>query len=98
MILALSPSWAYVVATVSALAYLVLAVWSTRLGRSPSRGLFALAWLLHALTLAEGLFGQPPRFGFAPAMSMTAWLVLGVIAIENELLPQLRSGSSLAGT
>lgn len=97
MILALSPTWAYVVATVSALAYLVLAVWSTRLGRRPSRGLFALAWLLHALTLAEGLFGQPPRFGFAPALSMTAWLVLGVIAIENELLPQLRSGSSLAG-
>jgi len=97
MILALSPAWAYVIATAAALAYLLLAVWSTRLGKAPSRALFVLAWLLHALSLAEGLFGQPPRFGFAPALSMTIWLMLAVIAVENELLPQLGSGSPLAG-
>ena len=97
MILALSPAASYLVATVSALAYLLLALWSLRLGKGASRGLFGLAWLLHALSLAEGLFGQPPRFGFAPALSMTIWLVLAVIAIENELLPHLRSGFTLAG-
>lgn len=97
MILAVSPAWAYVVATVSALAYLLLALWSPRMGPGLSRAVFSLAWLLHAVSLAEGLFGQPPRFGFAPALSMTVWLALAVIAIENELLPNLRSGSTLAG-
>ena len=67
------------------------------MGPGLSRVVFSLAWLLHAVSLAEGLFGQPPRFGFAPALSMTVWLALAVIAIENELLPNLRSGSTLAG-
>ena len=97
MILSVSPAWAYLVATASALAYLLLALWSARMGARLSRGVFALAWLLHAVSLAEGLFGQPPRFGFAPALSMTVWLALAVIAIENELLPNLRSGFTLAG-
>jgi ABC-type uncharacterized transport system permease subunit len=97
MILAVSPTWAYLVATASALAYLLLALRSAGMGVRLSRGVFALAWLLHALSLAEGLFGQPPRFGFAPALSMTVWLALAVIAIENELLPNLRSGFTLAG-
>ena len=97
MILALSPAWSYIIVTASALAYLLLALWSTRLGKNFSRLFFLLAWLLHAVSLADGLFGQPPRFGFAPALSMTIWLVLAVIAIENELLPNLRSGFTLAG-
>jgi ABC-type uncharacterized transport system permease subunit len=97
MILALSPAWSYAIATASALAYLLLALWSARLGKHLGRFLFLMAWGLHALSLADGLFGQPPRFGFAPALSMTIWLVLAVIAIENELLPNLRSGFTLAG-
>jgi ABC-type uncharacterized transport system permease subunit len=67
------------------------------MGRAWSRALLVVALLLHALTLAEGLLGQPPRFGFAPALSMTVWLVLGVTAIENQLLPKLRARWTLAG-
>jgi hypothetical protein len=34
---------------------------------------FWLAWVLHALhPCAEGLWGDPPRFGFAPALSVTS--------------------------
>jgi hypothetical protein len=36
------------------------------------------------------LFGDTPRFGFAPALSVTAWLVLTVYAVEQELYPQLQ--------
>lgn len=83
------------IAGAAALAYALLALLGGRIGRTAGGALFVLAWLLHALSLAEGLFGEPPRFGFAPALSMTVWLVLGVAAIENQLLPRLRAGHAL---
>lgn len=97
MILALSPAWVGSLAAASAIAYALLAALGLRLGSTRSRVMFALAWLLHALSLIEGLFGQPPRFGFAPALSMTVWLVLAVAAIENRLIPRLNTGIPLAG-
>ncbi len=93
----MSPAWVGAIAAASALAYTILALWGQRLGTATSRALFLLAWLLHALSLAEGLFGQPARFGFAPALSMTVWLVLAVAAIENRLIPRLNTGATLAG-
>ena len=58
--------------------------------------LFA-GWILHVLMLAEGLLGELPRFGFAPALSTTVWLVLAVYAVESRLLPQLQAQWALAG-
>lgn len=58
--------------------------------------LFA-GWVLHGLMLAEGLLGEPPRFGFAPALSTTVWLVLAVYAVESRLIPQLQAPLALAG-
>jgi len=55
------------------------------------------AWVLHALVLANGLLGEPPLFGFAPALSITAWLVLTVYAIESHHFPQMRARWALAG-
>lgn len=97
MILALSAWWGIGVAAAAALAYAVLALASRRLGVGAIRGVMLAAWLLHALALAEGLLGQPPRFGFAPALSMTVWLVLSVYAIESRLFPQLQAHWALAG-
>ena len=97
MILALSAWWGFAVAAGAAVAYAVLALASPRLGSATLRGLLLAAWLLHALTLADGLLGDPPRFGFAPALSMTVWLVLTVYAIERRLFPQLRPHWALAG-
>jgi ABC-type uncharacterized transport system permease subunit len=54
------------------------------------------AWLLHGMVLAWGLLGDEPRFGFAPAVSMTAWLVLTVYAVERQMFPQLRARWALA--
>ena len=49
----------------------------------------ALAWLLQGTLLAWGLLGEPPHFGFAPALSVTAWLVAAVYAVESLIYPQL---------
>jgi ABC-type uncharacterized transport system permease subunit len=81
----------------AALAYAILALAAPRLSETGTRTVLFMAWLLHALTLAEGLVGEPPRFGFAPALSMTVWLVLSVYAIESRLFPQLRARWALAG-
>lgn len=96
MILAFSNGWGVAAAGGAAAAYAVLALVTARRGAGSMRGLLPAAWLLHALALAEGLLGQPPRFGFAPALSMTVWLVLTVYAIESRLYPQLKAHWALA--
>ena len=97
MILTLSAGWGLATAIGAALAYAVLALATPRLSPGSTRSVLFLAWLLHALTLANGLLGQPPRFGFAPALSMTVWLVLSVYAVESRLYPQLQARWALAG-
>ena len=64
--------------------------------RAARLGMFA-AWLCHAavLALGFGLGGDPAHFGFGPAMSMTAWLVLGIYGVETWVYPQLPTRWSL---
>ena len=97
MILAFNDGWGLVAAAGAAIAYAVLALATPRLGEGALRSLLLAAWLLHALTLVEALLGTPPRFGFAPAISMTVWLVLTVYAVERRLFPQLHAHWALAG-
>jgi len=97
MILTLSAGWGLATALGAALAYAVLALAARRLSQSSTRVVLFLAWLLHALALADGLLGEPRRFGFAPALSMTVWLVLSVYAVESRLFPQLQARWALAG-
>lgn len=80
----------------AAAAYAVLALALPRWSAHALRSLLLAAWLLHGLTLAGGLLGSPARFGFAPALSMTVWLVLTVYAVERRLFPQLRAHWALA--
>jgi ABC-type uncharacterized transport system permease subunit len=79
----------------AAAGYAVSALGATRLGAAKARLAVRMAWLLHALLLAWGLWGDAPRFGFAPALSMTAWLVAGVYAVESHLYPLLQTRWSL---
>ena len=97
MILAFSGGWGLGAVAGAALAYAVLALATPRLGEGALRALLLAAWGLHALTLVEALLGTPPRFGFAPALSMTVWLVLTVYAVERRLFPQLKAHWTLAG-
>lgn len=55
-----------------------------------ARRLMGLAWLAHAASLL-GLLVGPVRFGFAPAISVTAWLVLTAYLVERQYYPQLRA-------
>jgi len=97
MILALSTGWGVAAAAGAVTSYAVLALAASRLSHGFLRGALFAAWLLHGITLTEGLLGSPPRFGFAPALSMTAWLVLSVYAIQSRLFPQLKGHWALAG-
>ncbi len=56
-------------------------------------------WVLHAVVilmdaLSAGL--HMARFGFAPALSVTAWLVLGVYGVESRFLPLTGARRALA--
>jgi ABC-type uncharacterized transport system permease subunit len=81
----------------AALGYALLAAYSARMGRNTLSAIMALVWLLHGLSLVSVLTMEPIRFGFAPLLSVTAWLVFTIYAIETRLYPQLGTRWTLAG-
>ncbi len=65
------------------------------------RPLLIGTWLVHALAIAADVSGwgsaqTGARFGFAPALSATIWLVLGVYAVESRWVPLVPVRRSLA--
>ncbi len=97
MILSSAPPAGVALTLAAVAAYAVPAAVARRLSERSARTALLAAWLLHAGTLAFALLGDPVRFGFAPALSMTAWLVLTVYAIERQVFPQLEARWALAG-
>ncbi len=97
MILPSVPLATVLLSAAAAVAYAVPAAAAGRLDAAVSRGALLAAWLLHGVVLSWGLlFAGVPRFGFAPALSVTAWLVLTVYAVESHLFPQLKTRWALA--
>lgn len=96
MILTSAPPFTWLLAVATAVAYAVPALAAKPLGETAARNALLVAWLLHATVLVWGFWGGLPHFGFAPALSMTAWLVLTVYAVERQLFPQMRSRWMLA--
>lgn len=86
---------ALTLATVAA--YVAPAVAASRLSKHHARNALMTAWLLHAMVLVWSLLGDSPRFGFAPALSVTAWLVLTVYAVESRMFPQMQARAALSG-
>lgn len=97
MILAASPLLTTVLSVAAALGYAALALGQRHWGGAATRLGLTVAWVLHASVLASSLLVTPPTFGFAPALSVTAWLVLLVYAIESHVYPQLRAKAALLG-
>lgn len=97
MILAMTQWWGLVLPAGAFICYVVSALAHRRMAPDMLSLMLFAGWVLHGLMLAEGLLGEPPRFGFAPALSTTVWLVLAVYAIESRLLPQLQAQWALAG-
>lgn len=56
-----------------------------------------LVWVLHLGTLVAQMWESPTRFGFAPVLSMTAWLMLTIYAIELHLYPRMHTLGALCG-
>jgi ABC-type uncharacterized transport system permease subunit len=79
----------------AAVAYVSLVVFGSRFSAISVRRMMWVAWGLHGLTVLWGLLGitpnDVPRFGFGPALSVTAWLVLTVYAVESRLYPKLQA-------
>jgi ABC-type uncharacterized transport system permease subunit len=96
MILSSASPASVVLTLAAAAAYAVPAAGAARLSERAARLALLAAWLLHAAALAVALLGTPPNFGFAPALSITAWLVLTVYAIEREMFPQLQARWALS--
>jgi len=94
MILPSASATGLVLALATALAYATPA--AVRLSPAASRRAVLLAWLLHGLLLGWGLLGEMPRFGFAPALSVTVWLVAAVYAVEQHVYPQLQTRWALS--
>jgi ABC-type uncharacterized transport system permease subunit len=80
----------------AACAYGALAGLHTRVTQPQARAILSAAWVLHLLVLLTGLLTHPVRFGFGPALSITAWLLLTVYLVESRLYPQMRARWVLA--
>jgi ABC-type uncharacterized transport system permease subunit len=96
MILASQPELAMWLAVLTAIAYAIPAFVAQRMGSNLTRRALWLAWVLHAFTLVMGLWGETPRFGFAPALSVTVWWVLTAYAVESQYFPQLKARWAMA--
>ena len=83
---------------------LIAYVGAALMAGSPSRWVrlpLLVGWTAHALAIAfdAASVGMPqagPRFGFAPALSVTLWLVLAVYLVESRFLPLLGVRRTLA--
>lgn len=89
MILASAHPVQLFISVLAAASYALPAVRANRMSLRASHWWVATAWLLHGLVLVFGLMGTPAHFGFAPALSVTAWLVAAVYAVESLVYPQL---------
>lgn len=87
MILASATPLTMALALGSAAAYAVSAAGTPRLSLRLVSFAVWVAWALHGVLLAIGLWGTQPRFGFAPALSLTVWLVGLVYAVEGYIYP-----------
>ncbi|QDL53641.1 cytochrome C assembly family protein [Rhodoferax aquaticus] len=97
MILASAPPTQLILSVLASAAYAWPAVRAAHMGPVSARKWVWAAWALHGAVLSWSLLGDAPRFGFAPALSMTAWLVAAVYAVEAHIFPQLQTRWALCG-
>lgn len=74
---------------IAALVAYGLAAWPWRDGSRIDAVALGFGWVAHGLALVADIAGSGhgARFGFAPVLSITVWLVLLVHAIESRMLP-----------
>ena len=83
----------------TAAAYALTALIGPRLALAQGHRLLWAPWALHGLGLLAVLFApqeQGVRFGFAPSLSVTVWLMLTFYVLEQHWFPQMRTRWTLA--
>ncbi len=75
--------------TAAAATYVVAAMGAGRWTDAALTRSVMFGWLLHGMALLVAWLGNNPRFGFAPALSVTAWIAVLVYGVETRLYPQL---------
>ncbi len=85
-------AWALGVTSLVALAGYAAAVLMREQRGAVLRAALLAAWIAHALAIVVDIAGigsevVAARFGFAPALSMTVWLVLAVYLVESRFVP-----------
>ena len=88
--------WTLPFSALAALIYALPALVPRHLSDVDTRRLLWLAWALHAISLLVLMMG-PVRFGFAPALSVTAWLVVTAYMIETQFFPKLKARWAVGG-
>lgn len=99
MILASDPSTALGLSLLTASAYALTALIGPRVASTLGHRLLGVPWALHGLGVVFAWFAPHEdgiRFGFAPALSVTAWLMLTFYVLEHHWFPQLRTRWTLA--
>ena len=84
----------------AALAYALGALLGGRLSAQQGRNYLWLISLFHGLSVIASLIPAQddlPHFGFAAALSATAWLVLLVYTLEHHWFPQMQTRWLLSG-
>lgn len=89
MILASANPLSLFLSAAAAAAYAWPALAGGRMRLQTASALTGAAWLLHAVVLLWNMTGAPAMFGFAPALSVTFWLVAAGYALESQMYPQL---------
>ena len=96
MILASASPISLTLSVLAASAYAWTALRAAHLSVGTARAWVAVAWVLHGAVLVWSLMGETVHFGFAPALSGTAWLVAAVYTVESQVFPQLQTRWALA--
>ena len=88
-----SPSgwWLGLPSLIAIVSYAAAALWPERQSAS-LRALLMAGFVAHAVAICVDISGvgsatDVARFGFAPALSMTVWLVLAVYLVESRFVP-----------
>jgi ABC-type uncharacterized transport system permease subunit len=94
-------SSAAVLAAPSLLALIGYALAALRDDRPVLLAALALGWIAHGTAVLVDILGvgtgqTGARFGFAPALSITVWMVIAVYGIESRLLPMIGVRRSVA--
>lgn len=99
MILASATSLSLFSGLSAAVIYALVALLGGRLPEHQTHRLVVIGWVLHGLSVGVSLGNGDDgliRFGFAPALSTTAWLVLLFYLLERQWFPLLRARWALA--